>query len=191
MPPRLELAEPGRFLQQGPALRRLRREDLLHPPLSDHGTVPAAESDVGQQLDEVGTPHRRFVDQVLALAASVQAAGDRDLAEFEGLERAVGVVEQQLDLAPVCRRAAGGAGKEDVVGPLGAELRGRERPGGPEQCVGDVGLARPVWADDDRDPPLEPHIDRIRERLEAAQLDRAQVHAFGTLTSRADDAQAS
>ena len=36
------------------------------------------------------------------------------------------------------------------------------------------GAVRP---DDDRDPRLEAHLDRVDERLEAAQLDRLQVHA--------------
>ena len=84
---------------------------------------------------------------------------------------AVRVVEDELDLAVVRRRAARGAGEEHVVGLLGAQLGRAERAGRPDDRVGDVRLARAVRADDDGDARLEPHLDRVRERLEAAQRD--------------------
>src|SRR5204863_9808667 len=117
----------------------------------------------------------------------MEAARDRDLAEVELRELPVGVVEQELDLAPIGRGTIRGAGKQDVVGLLGAQLRGRQRARGPEQRVGDVRLPRSVWPHDHGDAALEADLDRIRERLEAAQLDRAQVHAGRTLATRADD----
>ena len=82
----------------------------------------AAEPDVGEQLDEVDSANGGAVDQVLALAAAVQPARDRDLAEVELRQRAVLVVEEELDLAVVGRRVAGRAGEEDVVGLLGPQL---------------------------------------------------------------------
>ena len=160
------------------------REDLLDLALADHRAVAAAEADVGEQLDEVGAPHRRAVDQVLALAAAVQPPRDRDLAEVELRQRAVLVVEQQLDLAEVGRRMAGRAREEDVVRLLRAQLVRAQRAGGPEQRVGHVRLARAVRADDDGDARLEANLDRLRERLEAAQLDRSQVHAAGGYGAR-------
>ena len=186
MPPRLELAEARGLLEQRPPLRRLGREDLLDTSLPDHRAVAAAEADVGEQLDEVGPPDGRFVDEVLPLAAPVQAPGDRDLAEVELRKPPPGVVEEQLDLAPVSGRAADRAREEDVVGLLRAQLRRCERARRPEQCVGDVRLSGAVRAHDDGDARLEAHLDRIRERLEAAQLDRAQVHAARRLAGRTD-----
>ena len=93
MSPCLELAEPGRFLEQRAPLLGLRREDLLDASLSDHRAVAAPEADVGEQLDEIGTPDGRPVDKVLALASAVQPPRDRDLAELQLRELAVGVVE--------------------------------------------------------------------------------------------------
>src|SRR5207253_1099138 len=53
---------------------------------------------------------------------------------------------------------------------------------------GDVGLAGAVRADDDADARLETDLDRVGERLEAAQLDRLEVHAPRTLPRAADAA---
>ena len=108
MPPRLELPEPRRLLQEDAPLRGLRAEDLLDAALADDRVHPSAETDVGEELDEVEPADRRPVHEVLALAAAVQAARDRHL---RPLERPVarGVVEEELDLAVLrglARRAA-------------------------------------------------------------------------------------
>src|SRR5262249_18000331 len=95
------------------------------------------------------------------------------------------VVEEELHLAELRRPASRAAGEEDVVRLLGAQLLRRERSRRPDDRVGDVRLPRAVRADDDRDSWLEPDLDRLDERLEAAQLDRAQMHGR-TVTRRAD-----
>jgi hypothetical protein len=81
---------------------------------------------------------------------------------------------------------AGRPGEQDVVGLLRAKLGRRQRTRGPEQCVGDVRLSGTVRTDDHGDAPLEADLDRIGERLEAAQLDRAEVHERRTLATSAD-----
>ena len=87
---------------------------------------------------------------------------------------------------PRCRRGArprsrpGHAAPDPGRGRRRASRRGAPRaqaPGGPDDRVGDVRLPGAVRPDDDGHSRLEPHLDRIRERLEAAQLDRAQEHA--------------
>src|SRR5581483_12180150 len=72
--------------------------------------------------------------------------------------------------------AARRAREEDVVRLLRAELARAEGAGGPADRVGDVRLAGAVRADDHADARLEAHLDRIREGLEATQLDGAEVH---------------
>ena len=136
----LELAEPGGVLDQHAPFLRLAREDLLDLALADHRAVAPAETHVREQLDEVGAPNARAVDEVLALAAAVESPRDRDLAEVEPLERAVLVVEQQLDLAEIGRLTARRAREQDVVGLLRPELVRAQAPRGPEQRVGDVRL---------------------------------------------------
>ena len=167
----LELAEPCRLLHELPPLVRLGREHRLDLALADDGVHRAAEPDVGEQLDEVGAANLRLVDEVLALAAAVQPPRDRDLREVELAEAAALVVEDELDLAALRRRPALGAVEEHVVGLLGAQLGRGQRAGRPDDRVGDVRLARAVRPDDDGDARLELQLERVRERLEAAQAD--------------------
>ncbi len=176
--PGLEAAETGRLLDQGAPLLRLRREDRLDLALADDRVHPLAETEVGEQLDQVEPAHRRAVDEVLALAAAVQAARDRELRVVDG-HGAVRVVEQELHLAELGRAAPAGAREEDVVGLLGAQLARAQRAGGPADRVGDVRLAGAVRPDDHADARLEAHLDRVGERLEATDLDRAQMHRGG------------
>jgi hypothetical protein len=174
----LELAKPGRLLEELAALFGLRGEDLLDAALADDRVHAAAEAEIGEELDEVDPTHGRAVEQVLALAAAMEPAGDRELGVGQRAV-AVRVVEQQLDLAEVVGRPAAAAGEEHVVGLLGPQLGGRERPGRPDDRVRHVRLARAVRAHHHGHARLEANLDRIRERLEAAQLDRAKVHAQG------------
>src|SRR5256714_13966090 len=187
MLPLLEAPEPGGLLEQCPPLLGLGAEDLLDASLPDDRVHAAPEPQIGQQLDQVDSAYGGAVEQVLTLAATVQPAGDRELGVRQR-PLTVGVVEQKLDLAEVLCRTPSAAGEDDVVGLLGTELRGRHRAGRPDDRVRDVRLARPVGADDHGDARLEAYLDRLRERLEAAQLDCAQVHADGRLAPPADGA---
>ena len=147
----------------------------------------ATESDVGQELDEVEPAHRSLVDEVLAFAAAHEAARDRDLAVVDLVaEAAVGIVEDELDLAVVRRGMGRGAAEQHVVRLLCPHLRRRQRTGGPDDRIGDVRLARAVRSHDDGNPRLELQLKRVHERLEATNLDRLQVHVKPTLTKPSD-----
>src|SRR5262249_10501939 len=127
MAAQLEPAEARGLLDERAALGRLRAEDGLDAPLRDDRAQPAAEPDVGEDLDEVDPADGGTVDEVLPLAPTVQAARERDLRERELGPGAVLVVEDELDLAEVDRLPAGRAGEEHVVGLLGPELVRAER----------------------------------------------------------------
>ncbi len=106
---KLEAAEAGGLLDEFPALGRARAEDGLDAALGDHGAQPAAEPDVGEELDQVDAAHRRAVDQVLPLATAMEPAGERDLGVGQARPGAGLVVEDKLDLAEVDRPRDGGA----------------------------------------------------------------------------------
>ena len=92
---RLEAAEAGGLLDQRAPLLRLRGEDRLDLALPDDRVHALAEAEVGEQLDEVEPAHGGLVDEVLALAAAMEPARDRELGEVDGARR-----------RPRCRRGA-------------------------------------------------------------------------------------
>ena len=186
MPPALELPEPRRLLHERPPILRLRREHLLDLALPDDRVHRRAEPDVREDLDEIRTPNSSAVDEVLALCPSHEPPRDRDLREVEIGPRAVLVVEDELDLAVLCGLPVAAACEEHVVGLLGAQLGRRERAGSPDDGVGDVRLAGAVRPDDDGNARLERDLERVGERLEAADAERAQVHRGRILTARPD-----
>ena len=93
-----ELPEAGRLFHERAPLLGLRGEDLLDLALRDDGAGRPAETHVSQKLNEIGAPYRGPVDQVLPLAAPVDAAHDGDFRRELG-QRVVLVVEHELDLA--------------------------------------------------------------------------------------------
>ena len=135
MPAQLEAPEPGRLLDEGATLGRLRSEHGLDAPLRDHGAQAAAEADVGEKLDQVDPADGSAVDEVLALAAAMKTPRERHLRERQLGPGAVRVVEDELDLAEVDRLAACRPGEEHVVGLLGAKLVRAQRPRRPEDRV--------------------------------------------------------
>jgi hypothetical protein len=135
-----------------------------------------AEADLGEELDHVCAADAGAVDEVLALAPAMESARNRELRELDR-SLTVLVVEEQLDLGMVRCRAARPTSEEDVVRLFGAKLAWAQASRGPDDRVGDVRLAGAVRADDYSDARLETDLDRVRERLEAAQANRAQVHA--------------
>ena len=189
VPAALELAEPGGLLDEVAPVLRLRREHRVDLALGDDRVHRAAETDICEQLDEIRAANGRPVDEVLALAAADEAARNRDLAEVDLVAEApVVVVEDELHLAVVGSGPGRRAAEEDVVGLLRPELRRCQRSCGPDDRVGDVRLPGAVRADDDGHPRLELQLDRVDERLEAADPDGLEMHVPRTLTARADGA---
>ena len=171
MPAPLELPETGSLLDERAPVLRLRGEHLLDLALPHDRVHRGAEADVREQLHEIRTTDGGAVHEVLALGAADEAARDRDLAEVELRPDAVLVVEDELDFAMVGRLSVAAAREEDVVGPLRSELRRRQRAGRPDDGVGDVRLPRPVRTDDHGHARLERDLQRVGERLEAADAE--------------------
>ena len=169
------LAEAGSLLDQQPAVARLRGHDRLHPPLRDDRVHLLAEAGVRQQLEHVGQPAAGAVDAVLALPCPVQPPHDRDLAGRQ-LDRAGGVVEDHLDLGLGPRLHPVRAGEDHVLHRLAAHRQRRLLAHRPQHGVGDVRLAAPVRPHHHRHAGRELQPRAVRERLEALQRDRPQVH---------------
>ena len=131
---------------------------------------------------------RRPVDQVLALAVAVEAPGEGDLGVRADRPGTVGVVEEEVDLAVVGRLAPAEPANSTSSGFSARSSSGlsSRSPTGSSRRVRFAGAVRP---DDDRHAGLEVDLDRIDERLEAAELDRLQMHAKCRLSSGQDAAR--
>ena len=136
-----------------------------------------AETRVGEQLDHVDEPAAGAGDPVLPVAGSVEPPKDRDLRELER-ERAVAVVEHELDLRTLRRLAPGRAAEDHVLHRLAPHRHRRLLAHRPEDGVGHVRLAGAVRPDDDADPWREVESGAIGKRLESLEGDRLQMHGL-------------
>ncbi len=173
----LVLEHAGGLFDERAAVFGPRVQDLLEPALADDRVGVAAEAGVVKQLLHVHEARRGLVDQVLALAVAIHPAGDGDLGELEG-QRSVAVVENEVDLGDAGWLTARRTGEDDVLHRLAAKRLGGLLAEDPQHGVGDVGLARPVGADDDGDARLHGDDAAVSERLEAFECERLEVHVL-------------
>ena len=124
-----------------------------------------------EQLLDVEQPHDLAVDAVLALAAAEDRAADLDLGHRHG-DLARRVVDDELHLGHAEGRSGGGSGEDDVGHVTAAEGASALLAERPADRVHQVRLARPVRTDDHADARDELQDGLVRERLEAADLDR-------------------
>ena len=154
----------------GPALQH-----LVELALADDDVHLPAEAGVGQQFLDVEQPAVVAVDRVLALPGPEQQAADRHLGVVDR-QGAVAVVDGERDLGPAERRAAGGAGEDDVLHLAAAQRLDALLAHHPGEGVDHVGLARPVGPDHAGDARLEAQGGGRGEGLEAAQGEGLHVH---------------
>ena len=143
-------------------------EQGLQGALRDDGMRVAAQAGVVEDIKDVHKAAGAAVDEVLAVTAAVHAARDDDLREVER-ERAIGVVEHEVDLREAHCLARGAAGKDDILHRLTAQLLGALLAQYPQDRVAHVGLATAVGAHDDGHPRLELEHGAIGEGFEALE----------------------
>ena len=127
-----------------------------------------------QQLLHVEQPAGVAVDRVLRAAGAEHGPADRHLGVLDR-QRAVGVVDGEQHLGPAQRRAAGGAGEDDVLHLAAAQRLGALLAHHPGERVDHVGLARAVRPDDAGDARLELQGGRGGEGLEPLEGQALQV----------------
>ncbi|GAA3157877.1 hypothetical protein GCM10017687_90010 [Streptomyces echinatus] len=172
------LEDSGRLLDERAAAHGVGVQDGVELALADDDVHLAADARVGQEFLDVQQTAGVAVDLVLAAAVAEHDPRDGDLGVLDG-QRPVGVVDGQGHLGPAQRRAAGGAGEDDVLHLAAAQRLGALLAHDPAEGVHDVGLARAVRADDTGDPRFEAECGRGGERLESTEGQGLEVHAAG------------
>ena len=176
-----ELQDAGGLLDDRSTLLGSGVEHGVDLALADDHVLLAADTGVREQFLHVEQAARHPVDGVLRVTGAEQHAGDRDLGELDA-ERAVAVVDGDADLGAPQRRPSGSPREDHVVHLLRAHRLGRLRAEHPRDRVDDVGLARPVGADDDGDPGFEHHRGAVGERLEPLEVETLQEHSSSEAT---------
>src|SRR5690606_23393540 len=141
--PGLVLADPVRLLDQVPPLHGLGRYDLGDLTLLHDRVTARPDSCLAVEDVHVSHPTGRPIDQVLGLAAAIEAARDLDLgiARVGRRRAAVAVVEGEHHLRHPDGRALLGAGEDHVLHALAAQPAGRLLAHAPAHRVDHVGLA--------------------------------------------------
>ena len=173
----------GRLLEDGPPLPWVRGEDGVDPALLEDGVAPAAHAGVEEQVLDVLQAHPRAVDEVLALAARVEPAGDRHLGapvREGGLARGrVLVVQDHRDLGGAHGGSARRALEDDVRHPRAAHRGGTGLAEHPADGVHHVALPAPVRSDDaGQGVPAEVHDRPVGEGLEAEEFEAFEAHGI-------------
>src|SRR5579863_6822452 len=144
------------------------RQDRVELGLRDDRVLLTADPGVGKELLDIEEAAGRAVYRVVRLAAAPQCPRYSYLRKIDR-EEPGRVVDGQRNLSPPEPGPLGGAGKDDVFHLGGAQSPGTLRAEHPRHRVDDVGLARPVRADDDRDTRLELEGGGVCKGLEALQ----------------------
>ena len=140
------LEDAGGLLDEAAAVLGPGLQHRVELALADDDVHLAADAGVGQQLLDVEQPRDLLaVDLVLAGALAEHPPGDRHLGVVDR-QRVVAVVDGQGDLGAAQRRAAGGAGEDDVFHLAAAQRLGALLAEHPGDGVDDVALARAVRA---------------------------------------------
>ena len=100
----LVLGDAGGLLDEGAALLGAALQNGVELALADDGMRILAQARIVQDVLNVHQAARTRIDEVLALARAIHAAGDGDLVKVDG-QHMVGVVEHQRDLGHAHRFA--------------------------------------------------------------------------------------
>src|SRR5262249_30023534 len=140
---RLEAGDARRFLEDHPAFLRGRLQEHVHAALLDDAVGVGAGAAAEEHLLHVAEPAQLAVDEVLALAAAVDAAADLDFfARYA--EEAPAVVEGHGALGHAEAAARRRAVENDVGHLAAAEALGALLAEDPADGVHDIGLSRSV-----------------------------------------------
>ncbi len=169
----LESADAGRLLENHPPIPRRGLQKHVHLALLDDAVGLGAHARARQQVANIAEPGGVAVDQVLAFAAAIDAAGNVDLGGVDP-EQVFGVVERERDFGgiggPTVARAV-----EDHVGHLpAAKALHALLAQHPLDGIDDVRLARAVRSHHHRDPRGKLKPGPVGETLETDEFEGLQ-----------------
>src|SRR5262249_6270541 len=148
-----------------------------------------AHAGAEEQISDVLQAYGRLVDQVLTVAAAMEAACDRNLCVVLVFERDVdGVVVRKGErhFGIVGRWPRIGAVEDHVLHAAAAEMLGALLAHAPSDGIDDVRFTAAVRPDDAHDFVIEVDDRPVDERLEPAELEALDLHLKRILPCRRD-----
>ena len=166
-----ESCDAGGLLEDGAAIPARGDEQRVDAALLDHAVGLRRRTRSGEQLADVAEARDGTVDEVFAFAAAVHPPGDLHVV---GVERQLAgrIVEHERRLGGVERLARDRSGENHVGHVAAAQAADRLLAQHPLEGVDDVGFARTVRPDDDRDALGKLEAGPVGEALEAEQFER-------------------
>ena len=169
------LEHSGGLFHEAATILRCCVQDGVELPLPDNDVHLATDAGIGQQFLDIQQATRFSVDRVLGSSVTEQRAGDRHLGVLDG-KGPIGVVDGQCHFRSAKRRAAGRPGEDDVFHFSAAKALGSLLTHHPCEGIDDVRLSRAVRPDDACHARLELQGRGRRERFEALERQRLQMH---------------
>ena len=150
-------------------------QDGVELPLPDNDVHLATDTGIGQQFLNIQQSTRFTVDRVLGSSVAKQRAGDRHLGVLDG-KGLIGVVDGECHFRSAQWCAAGRPGEDDVIHLSATKALGSLLTHDPGEGIDDVRLSRAVRPDDACHARLELQGRGRRERFEALERQRLQMH---------------
>ena len=167
--PRMQPRNSRRLLQQHAPLDRLGGDDRTDFALADQRRRMSAGRGIGEQQRDILLADVAPIDTIGRAGAALDAAGNFALIARDRV--AVGALDKDRNLGEIARRAACGAGENDVVHAAAANRLGARFAHRPAERLKQVRLAATIGPDHAGQPGLDPQLGRLDEAFETAKLE--------------------
>ena len=175
---RLVAADAGGFLENHPPLLGIRLDQVRNLALLDDRVAADPHAGIAEDFLHILEADGLLVEQVLALAGPIEAAGNGDLVVVDG-QGAIGVVEGHVDLGQGRRLARPGAEENHILHLVAAQAFGALIAQHPLDRVDDVALAAAVGSDDAGHAALEVELQPVGKALEPFASESLEKHKSG------------
>ena len=136
-----------------------------------------AQARIHKQLVHIAQPHGLTVDVIFTFTAAVITPGHGDFIFFHG-KNAAGIVNDQCNLSKPYLGALLRSSENHVLHFTAAQGTGALLPHNPANRIGNIGFSTAVGTDDGGDVLAEVQNGFVRERLEALDFERLQIHGL-------------
>jgi hypothetical protein len=175
----LELGDACGFLDEQAPVLRTSADNQPNLPLLDDRVRLGARAGTKKKIGDISQSYRGFVDEILTLPGSIQAARHGKLGVVPVLDRHLMrrvIVERKGDLGEIVGRSRFASAENYVLHRTSAQMTRALLAHAPADRIDDVRFSAAVRADDREDVVVELHDRPVHEGLEADELELLDLH---------------